>query len=555
MSSKALRLLIVSSAVVGVALPAAAQTHGGGGNRTPPPLYDDLGGYHRAITTSSESVQKYFDQGLRLLFAFNLEEAQRAFEEAVARDPSCAACYWGLGMSLSPHYNLPGLADRTAAGARAVAKGLAVAGDKPAIERELLAALAKRLSDPAPEKPEGYAALDRAYAEAMEALAKKYPADLEVQAYFAEALMCLRPWQLWSVAGEPAPGTLDIVKQLEAVLAKDPDHPGANHMLIHAYEASPMPEKAVAAAERMARLMPGAAHMVHMPAHIWAQIGRWDRAAQANRDAVVVDRRYLGRVPDATKGFYGMYYGHNYQFLWWAAIQQGRYAEALENGRAAANGMPLEMLRAFPGYDGMLEYPIWTQIRFGKWAEALAEPAPPEEFLFATTVWRTGRGIALARTGRAADAKVELEAVVAAIAKVPEGTIQFLNPAATLLGIGRDWLTAEIALAAGDRATAIEKLRAAFEAEGTLVYSEPADWYISTGPYLAEALLGAGRSDEAVKVLAVELERYRDTGWALALYGTALEKSGRAEEAKKVRARFQEVWAPADSPAPVTGGG
>lgn len=539
--------------LAGWAAAAAGQGHGGAaGERTPPPLFDDLGSYHRTVATSSESVQAYFDQGLRLLFAFNLEEAQRSFEEATARDPECAACWWGLGMSLSPHYNLPGLADRTAAGARAVARGLAVAAEKPAIERDLLAALSKRLSDPAPDSPEGFAALDRAYAEAMEALAKRYPDDLEVQAYYAEALMNLRPWKLWTMSGEPEPGTLEILGVLESVLARNPDHPAANHMLIHAYEASPTPEKAVAAAERVGKTMPGAAHMVHMPAHIWAQIGRWDLSAQANRDAVAVDRRYLARVPNATQGFYGMYYGHNFQFLWWSAVQQGRYAEALENARAVQQGTPLEMLRAFPGYDFLLEYPIWTQIRFEKWTEALAEPAPPEEFAYATAVWRAARGVAFARTGRLEEAAAELARVDAARAATPEGAVQALNSAGVLLGIARDWLEAEIARAKGDAGAAIAGLRRAFEAEGTLVYSEPSDWYISVGPYFAEVLLAAGRTDEAASALAVELERYRDTGWALATYSTALERAGRKEEAGKARARFQEVWATADTLAPGT---
>jgi tetratricopeptide (TPR) repeat protein len=386
----------------------------------------------------------------------------------------------------------------------------------------------------------------------MEALSKRYPDDLEVQSYYAEALMNLRPWKLWTMSGEPEPGTLEVLGVLESVLARNPDHPAANHMLIHAYEASPTPEKAVAAAERVGKTMPGAAHMVHMPAHIWAQIGRWDLSAQANRDAVAVDRRYLARVPNAAKGFYGMYYGHNFQFLWWSAVQQGRYAEALENAKAVQQGTPLEMLRAFPGYDFLLEYPIWTQIRFEKWTEALAEPAPPEEFAYATAVWRAARGVAFARTGRLEEATAELARVDAARTATPEGAVQALNSAAVLLGIARDWVEAEIARAQGDAVGAIPALRRAFEAEGTLVYSEPSDWYISVGPYYAEALLAAGQTDEAARALAVELDRYRDTGWALATYGDALERAGRAEEAGKAKARFREVWATADTPAPGT---
>ncbi len=527
-----------------------AQQHGGAASaeRKVPALLDDLGSYHRGITTSSESVQRYFDQGLRLLYAFNLEEAQRSFAEAVARDPECAACFWGLGMSLSPHYNLPGLAERTAAGARAVAGGLAVAADKPAIERDLLAALARRLSDPAPESVEGFVALDLAYAEAMEELARRYFDDLEVQAYYAEALMNLRPWKLWTPAGEPEPGTLEIVAQLERVLERNPDHPGANHMLIHALEASPQPERALRAAERLATAMPGAAHMVHMPAHIWARLGRWADAAQANRDAIAVDRRYVPTNPGVLGGFYAMYYAHNYQFLWWSALQGGRYAEALENGRTASGGMPLEMLRAFPGYDFFLEYPIWTQVRFGRWTEALAETAPPEEFLYATAVWRAARGIAFARTGRLAECRAELVEVEKAYAALPEGALQGLNPATIPLGIARDWLAGELALAGGDVEAGLAKLRAAFDAEGTLGYDEPPDWYISTGPALGEALLVAGRDEEAAEVFAIDLTRYRENGWSLAGLVASLESSGRPSTSE--RERLRTAWGAADSPLP-----
>jgi tetratricopeptide (TPR) repeat protein len=548
-----MRFAIRLASVLGVVLVSPAVASQGHGSADPgrrvPPLFDDLGTYHRPITTSSPSVQAYFDQGLRLLFAFNLEEAQRAFAEAAARDPECAMCFWGLGMSLSPHYNLPGMAERTAAGARAVAAGLAVAAEKPAIERELLTAVARRLADPAPESAEGFATLNESYAVAMRELAGRYPDDLDVQAYHAEALMNLRPWQLWEEDGSPAPGTPEILAILEGVLAKDPDHPGANHMLIHALEASPTPERAEAAAQRIAATMPGAAHIVHMPAHIWAQLGRWADAAEANRRAIEVDRAYLARSPEAAAGFYGMYYGHNYQFLWWAACQTGRYAEAIENARAAAGGLSFETLRAFPGMDFFLEYPIWTQIRFGRWREALAEEGPPEEFTYARGVWHGARGIAHAREGRAAEAAAELDAVEAAIAAQPQDAVQAFTPATLLLGIARDWLAGEIALAEGDLEAAVARLRAAFDAEGELVYNEPPDWYISTAPALGEALLAAGRAEEAAAVFRIDLERYPENGWALAGLAASMASAAHGE-GEPVRRRFRQMWAEADSPAP-----
>ncbi|MCM2269314.1 MAG: hypothetical protein NDJ75_04380 [Thermoanaerobaculia bacterium] len=533
---------------------AAAQGHGDAtaGGRVPP-LYDDLGSYSRAITTASPSVQAYFDQGLRLLFAFNLEEAQRSFQEAAARDPECAMCFWGLGMSLSPHYNLPGLAERTAAGARAVAAGLAVAEGKPAVEVDLLKALSKRLADPAPKSMDGFYALDAAYAGAMKELAAKYPADLDIQAYHAEALMNLRPWQLWNADGTPAPGTLEIVERLEAVLAKDEQHPGANHMLIHALEASPTPERAIAAAERVGKTTPGAAHMVHMPSHIWAQVGRWADAAAANREAIAVDRRYLGASPEAAAGFYGMYAAHNYQFLWWAACQTGRYAEAIENARAAAGLMSVETLRAFPGMDFFLGYPVWTQIRFARWSEALLEPEPPTEFQYAHVVWRSARGVALARLGRDAEARAELGAVDAARVTMPKELVIAFTPVDQLVGLARDWLAGEIALAAGELPAAVAHLRAAFDAEGRLTYNEPPDWYVSVAPAYGEALLAAGDLDAAAAAFRVDLERYPENGWSLAGLSQALARQGRAAEAESLRARFRAVWGGADSAAPFAG--
>jgi tetratricopeptide (TPR) repeat protein len=498
-------------------------------------------------------VQAYFDQGLRLLFAFNLEEAQRSFQEAVARDPDCAMCWWGLGMSLSPHYNLPGLAERTSAGARAVASGLFVAEGKPPVESDLLRALSKRLADPAPTSMDGFYALDAAYAGAMKELAAKYPADLDIQAYYAEALMNLRPWQLWSADGTPAPGTLEIVERLEAVLAKDENHPGANHMLIHALEASPMPERAVAAAERVGKTTPGAAHMVHMPSHIWAQVGRWADAAAANREAIVVDRKYLGSSPEAAAGFYGMYAAHNYQFLWWAACQTGRHAEAIENARAAAGLMSFETLRAFPGMDFFLGYPIWTQIRFGRWAEALGEAEPPTEFVYAHAVWRAGRGAALARLGRLDDARAELRALDAARVTLPKELVIAFTPVDQLVGLARDWVAGEIALAAGDLPTAVASFRSAFDAEGRLTYNEPPDWYISVAPAYGEALLAAGDAAGAAAAFRTDLERYPENGWSLAGLAKALARQGQAAEAAKLEARFRAVWGGADSAAPFAG--
>jgi len=543
---------LVSVVSLSALAPLGAQGHGapGAGDRLPPPLFDDLGNYHREITTSSPSVQAYFDQGLRLMFAFNLEEAQRSFEEAAARDPQCAMCFWGVGLSLSPHYNLPGLPDRTSAAARAVARGLAVAADKPQVERDLLAALAKRVADPAPESPEGFAALDRAYAEAMSALAERYPEDADIQTYYAEALMDLRPWRLWEKDGTPAPGTLEIIDVLEKVLASAPDQPLANHLLIHAVEPSPHPERAIAAAERIARLEPGAAHIVHMPGHIWAQLGRWLDAAAVNRDAIEVDRAYAAKSPEAVNGFYGMYYAHNYQFLWWAALMAGRHAEALENARAVVAGTPLQMLRDFPGFDFLLGYPIWTELTFGRNDAVLAEAAPPEEFVYVTGTWHAARGLAAIRLGRADVARSELAEVESSWQKLDPEAMQAFNSARGMLGIARDWLGGEISVHDGDLEGGLAKLRAAVATEDSIVYDEPPDWYVAVRPSLGRALLEAGRAEEAAAVFRADLEANRESGWSLSGLVASLEIAGGAPDLAQVRQRFVAAWRAADVPPP-----
>ncbi|MGH7336552.1 MAG: hypothetical protein ACREI7_03145, partial [Myxococcota bacterium] len=440
------RLAVAAVAVASSVAAAPGQGHGAAtGERSAPPLFDDLGSYHRAVTTASESVQAYFDQGLRLLFAFNLEEAQRSFEEAAARDPRCAACWWGLGMSLSPHYNLPGLPERTAAGARAVARGLAVSSDKPEIERDLLAALAKRLSDPAPETPEGYAALDRAYAAAMEKLAKKYPDDLEVQAYYAEALMNLRPWRLYTLAGEPEPGTLEIVAQLEAVLAKSPDHPGANHMLIHALEASNNPEKAVAAAERIARTLPGAAHIVHMPAHIYMRVGRHADVVSSNQLAVKADEDYITQC--RAQGIYPLgYYPHNIHFIWMGATASGQRALALESARRVAAAIPHEALGQVPILQGFLVVPYWAMVRFGQWNDILADNGPRHETVVTKGAWRYARAMAYTALDRLSDAEAELAELQTLLAdpSLKEQTTFSTNNGLAILRIAPEVIAGEI---------------------------------------------------------------------------------------------------------------
>ena len=277
-------------------------------------LYDDLGSYHRRVTTRWGAAQRWFDQGLRLAYAFNLEEAERSFRRAAEIDPKCAMCFWGVSLALGPHINLAALPERTTAAHAAAVRAQALSRRASPVERALIAATVCRSADPAPSDPAGQTALDQAYADAMRGVRRRFPDDPDVAALTAEALMDLHPWDLWTADGQPKADTEEILGLLEWTLRHAPDHPGANHYYIHAVEASPHPEKALASAGRIAKLIPGAAHVVHMPSHIYARVGRWEEASAANRRAIVVDRGYLAQA--GPLGFYPMYVAHNYQFLW-----------------------------------------------------------------------------------------------------------------------------------------------------------------------------------------------------------------------------------------------
>lgn len=512
----------------------------------PAPYFPELGRYHRPVTTKSAAAQRYFDQGLLLLYAFNLEEAQRSFEHAARLDPGCASCYWGAGMALGPHINLAAQADRTKAAHTAAQAALARAGRTRPVERALIEALATRYSDPPPADPKAQRTLDEAYAAAMRKVAGRFPNDLDVQALFAEALMNLRPWDLWSKDGQPRPETPEIVATLERVLARNPLHPGANHYYIHTIEASPHPEKALAAADRLGALTQ-AGHLVHMPAHIYMRVGRYEDAAEANRKAIAAEQVYVEKAQP--KGFHWMYVAHNPQFLMAAAMMEGRRAEALAAARQATGYLSPEMLRQMPGYDFSLVYPQWVLVRFGGWDEVLAEPAPPDDLRFAKAMWHAARGIAFTARSRPDEAETERVAFEKVASTIPSEATEGLNPASRLLTIARELLAGEIAARAQRADEAVEHLRAAVKAEDDLTYNEPSDWYHPTRHHLGAVLLAAGRPPEAQAVFEEDLRRNPGNGWALAGLAESLKQQGKSAEAAATKQRLEKAWARADVPA------
>lgn len=533
-------LLLAAGAAVGQ--PPGHEHHETGASAA---LFDNLGSYHRGITTKSPEAQRWFDQGLRLLYSFNLEESQRSFEQAAKADPGCAMCFWGVGMALGPHINLPGMPDRTKPANEAARKALALATPATPTEKALIEALTKRYSDPPPYTPDAQSALDTAYAEAMRGVHRRFPDDLDASALTAEALMDLHPWDLYTVDEKPQPWTAEIVGLLEGVLAKDPDHPGANHYYIHAVEASADPDRALVSAGRIAKLVPGAAHMVHMPSHIYARVGRWEDASEANRKAIVVDRDYLAKAQGLA--LYFMYAAHNYQFLWQTAAMEGRSAEALENARAVVEQSPIEMLKQMPGYDFVLEYPIWSRVWFGQWKEALEEPGPPEGFPYAKAVWHTARGLALTRLGRLDEAAQERAKLGEADAMVPAEAPEGLNSAHALLRIAAGLLDGEMAARRGDVDAAVRSLEAAVREEDGLRYNEPPDWYFPVRHSLGMVLNAAGRGAEAQKVWEDALRRHPENGWALSGLAESLRLQKKEVEAAKALERRDRAWSQADA--------
>jgi tetratricopeptide (TPR) repeat protein len=507
-------------------------------------LYDDLGSYHRAISSKSPEAQRYFDQGLRLSYAFNHEEAERAFENAAHADPGCAICFWGAALVLGPNIN------QSADGARGK-KALALlsqakpAPDTPLVEKAMIAALKYRYADPPPADEKAQAALDKAYADAMRAIARQFPNDDDVQVLFAESAMDLRPWKLWTRDGKPEPGTDEIIATLEKVLARNPKHPGANHYLIHAVEASPHPERATAAADRVAALMPGAGHIVHMPSHIYERLGRYNDAAEANRKAIAADKKYLGTVRDP--GMYAMYVAHNYQFLWQAAMMAGRANEALEATREMLKLVPAEMWQQMPEVSYLLAAPSLALVRFGRWKEALVEKAPPNLPL-ASLMHHYARARAQAGLGKLAEAEQEIAAAQKAADALPKNAKAGLAPASTFAEIALSLARGDVACRRHKAPAGLQLLRAAVAAADTLPYDEPPDWYYPPRQTLGAWLLLAKKAALAEKVFAEDLARNPGNGWSL----TGLRNALLAQKKKTadVDTRLASAWSSADTRPP-----
>jgi tetratricopeptide (TPR) repeat protein len=507
-----------------------------------PVLYDSLGRYSYRITASADA-QRWFDQGLRLVYAFNHLEAQRAFREAARLDPKCAMCYWGIALTEGSNYNHPTDAEREKRALAAIRQGAALAAGTRPEERALVDAVARRHSaDPALTRQ----ALDVAYANAMRDVARRFPDDLEAATFFADAMMNLRPWNLWTADGAPHPGTEELVQTLERVLARNPDHPGALHLYIHAVEASTRPGRAEAAADRLLKQMPGAGHIVHMPSHIYWRVGRYADAVTVNTAAVKADQAYF-ETAQPSPIYRGLYHPHNIDFIWQSASMQGRSAETVRAAREFASKAPPEMIRQMPDMETAPVAPIVALARFGRWDEVLAHPAPPREWPYTRGVWHYARGLALSAKGQAAEARRELGEVETLLNTMPaERTLAFFFRAKNVLQLAANVLAGELAARAGDVATAERLLRAAVAEQDTHWFTEPPPWYFPVRQALGAVLLQAGRAADAEQVYREDLRRNPGNGWSLFGLAQSLRAQGKTTEAAQADASFRTAWAQAD---------
>jgi tetratricopeptide (TPR) repeat protein len=506
------------------------------------PELTGLGTVHMAVTTAVPKAQTFFDQGIRLLYGFNHQEARRAFQEAARLDPSLAMAHWGVALTLAPNLNAAMSAANGRAAYTAIASARRLARRASARDRALIDALALRFAAN-PESPR--APLDRAYAEAMTRVAADYPDDADVQTLYADAVMNTMPWDYWQKDGRPKPATAQISSVLERVIAAHPDHAGAHHYYIHLWEASTTPERAEASADRLGGLMPAAGHIVHMPAHIYLRVGRYADAAEANVRAIAADEDYLAQCQ--AQGLYPVsYYPHNLHFLWAAATLEGRSAVAIDAARQVAAKVPHHHAGAVPWTADFPVTPWLAYVRFGQWQEMLTEPKPPATEPYATGIWHYARALAFIWRGQDARARSELSALTAILGHKAFTTTLKDLPLLGNLRIANRIVRGELAVRAGKFDEAIRVVSEAVALEDAIPYNEPPVWHQPPRQVLGALLLEAGRPAEAEAVYRADLERFRENGWSLFGLWQSLRTQRRAADAAAVRARFDKAWRRAD---------
>ena len=535
-----MRIVAVLCSIALSAAPAMAQHQHGNATGKAAELHPGLGNYHHPITTKNPEAQTYFNQGLMLLYGFNHDEAGRYFRRAAELDPEAAMPYWGLALSIGPNYNDTAVDEnRAKATHEAVQKALERAPKASVRDQDYIHALTKRY--PSANAKSDWKRFHVDYSNAMRELVKKYPDDLDATTMFAESLMMLRPWQLWTLEGKPAPGTLELVAVLESVLKRNPDHPGANHFYIHAVEASPNLERAIPSANRLMTLVPGAGHLVHMPGHIFLQTGDYELAAKTNVNAAAADKAFVQRT-GATGVYPLMYWTHNIHFISYARAQQGRYGEAkqaaeemVQNVRDA--DLQMQML------EGFHLYPLMVDLRFHRWDDILKTPAPTPERKLHRAFWQYARAMALAAQGKLDDAAAEQKQFESLRKAVPSES-QFLinNKSSDILALAAATLDARLAWARGEKEKSIREWRRAVKLESKIQYDEPPAWFYPVRQSLAAALLRNGQAKEAEATFRQASQKQPRDGRLLFGVWQSLVVQKRDNEAALVEQQFNAAW-------------
>jgi tetratricopeptide (TPR) repeat protein len=506
----------------------------------PATLMPGYGNLHHPVSTENEQAQKFFDQGLRLIYAFNHDEAARSFQRAAELDPKLAMAYWGVAEAVGPNYNDPASDDRFAAAHAAIQKAQNLSANAAPAEQAYIAAMAVRF--PADPKADRQKAAED-YRDAMREVVKKYPDDLDAAVLFAESGMNLHPWGLWHVDGTPEEGTEEVVATLESVLKRDPDHMGAVHYYIHAVEASRSPERALAGANKLAAMAPAAGHLVHMPAHVYIRTGDYESAVKTNEKAAAADRAYIQE--SGVQGIYPMmYYSHNLHFIAMCAAMNGNYPEAKKSAdQLAAHVAP--GVKEMPPLEGFMTIPLAVDIRFHRWDDILATKQPAPEMQVMSVFWHFARGLALAGKGRVGEAAAEYKIVSDAEMATPEDAIFQMpvnNKTKDILKIAKDVLGANIAIAKKQPNTAIPMLQEAVVVQDSLKYGEPPDWFFPVRESLGALLLMNGDAPGAEKVFREDLERNPRNPRSLYGLHQALLAQNRKYDATFVEKEFGASW-------------
>ena len=508
----------------------------------PVELLSGLGSLHHQTSTKNPEAQRFFDQGFRMIYGFNHEEAVRSFKRAAELDPQMAMAWWGVAYALGPNINMDVDPDREKAAYDAVQKAIALSPNVPANEQAYIKALVTRYSND-PKADLKKLAID--YKNAMAELMKKYPDDLDAATLYAESMMDLHPWQLWSADGKPAEGTEEIVAVLESVLRRNPGHPGAIHYYIHAVEASPHPERALAYAPKLPQLMPMAGHLVHMPAHIYERVGDYSSAAKSNLDAAAADEAYFKAT--GMHGVYSMYYVHNLDFLAIANGMLGRYRDAIDSSNKLVD-FTRPMIKDMPMFEPVLAKSLLMWERFHKWDEIMKQPEPDASLPSTLAVWHFARGMAFAWRGDIVNAETERQAFLRAEESVPADSMSSLNRTRTILMVAQDVLDARIAETKHDYQKALDSFFKGVKDEDSMAYDEPPQWFHPVRESFGGFLLRIGNYADAEGQFRNDLEKNKHSGRSLFGLVESLKRQEKKIHAAAAAQRdFESAWKNADT--------